>query len=115
MEYVLVRSKRSGILMKALPGGEIRIWAPARMGLKVIDDVVREHMDELEGMQERLEKTLENNRLLHPVEEGSRICIEGKAYDLHRVKLGRTSLRIADGVCTLSLSSPDDQEAVRAA
>ena len=71
-EYVLVRSQRQDVLLKALPGGETRVYAPSTLALRRADELVLERLEELERMHARLEEQLRLNRLRHPVGEGSR-------------------------------------------
>ena len=115
LTYVLVRSRRRDVLLKALPGGETRVYAPGTLPLKQADALVLERMEALLSMHQRLEEQLRKNRLEHPVEEGSRICIEGEAYALRRVQGRQVRLEIEGDECILTLPAPDDAEAVRAA
>ena len=115
LTYVLVRSRRQDVLLKALPGGETRVYAPSALPLKRADQLVLERMEELIGMHMRLEDQLRKNRLDHPVGEGSRICIEGEAYILRRVQGRTVSLKTVGEECILTLPEPDDENAVRAA
>lgn len=115
LTYVLVRSRRRDVLLKALPGGETRVYAPSTLPLKRTDELVLERMEELLHMHARLENQLQENRLRHPVAEGSRICIEGETYVLERVQGARTSLKLEGDRCILSLPRPEDEDAVRAA
>lgn len=114
LTYILVRSQRRDVLLKALPGGETRVYAPGILPLRRADELVLERMEELLRMHARLEDQLRQNRLLHPVAEGSRICIEGEAYALERVQGGRVSLKLTGERCILTLPNPDDEDAVRA-
>ena len=115
LEYVLIRSQRRDVLLKALPGGETRVYAPSWARIREIDALVRSRAGELRRMHEELEHALERNRLNHPVSEGSRICIEGTAYALRRVPGARVALKLAGEDCVLSLADPEDEEQVRAA
>lgn len=115
LEYILIRSRRRDVLLKALPGGETRVYAPGYMPLREADAIVKRKMDELLGMHARLERQLAENRLLHPVEEGSRICIEGEAYTLKRVQGARVSMALEGENCMLTLPEPENETAVRAA
>ena len=115
LEYNLIRSQRRDVLLKALPGGETRVYAPSTLPLKQADALVRERMDELISMHNRLEEQLRQNRLRHPVEEGSRICIEGESYILRRVAGSRIGMRLEGENCILTLPHPDSEEHVRAA
>lgn len=115
LEYILIRSRRHDVLFKALPGGETRVYAPAYLPLKETDRMVRERMDELLRMHERLKMQLAENRLRHPVAEGSRICIEGEVYALRRMPGKQTTLKLEGETCILTLPEPDSEESVRAA
>lgn len=115
LEYTLVRSRRRDVMLKALPGGETRVYAPTYLPLREADAMVRARMDELLDMHRRLENIIEENRLRHPVAEGSRICIEGEACILERRRGSRIGMKLQDGRCILTLPDPDDENAVRAA
>ena len=115
LTYVLVRSRRRDVLLKALPGGETRVYAPSTLPLKRTDELVLIRMEELLAMHERLEDQLRENRLSHPVAEGSRICIEGEAYALRRVQGRQVGLQLEGHTCILTLPKPDDEDSVRAA
>ena len=115
LTYVLVRSRRQDVLLKALPGGETRVYAPSSLPLKRTDELVITRMEELLQLHARLEDQLRENRLRHPVQEGSRICIEGEAYALKRAQGRQVSLKIEGGDCILTLPQPEDEDAVRAA
>ena len=114
LTYTLIRSGRADVLLKALPGGEVRVYAPQIARLKQIDAIVREKMDELLEMQSALENRLRENRLAHPVAPGSRICIEGRVCTLELRAGSRVALNLRGDVCTLTLPSPDDDGIVRA-
>ena len=115
ISYNLIRSRRRDVLLKALPGGETRVYAPAGLSLKQADALVQARIAELLEMHRRLEHQIEENRLRHPVAPGSRICIEGGVYALKIQASGRTTLKLEDETCILSLKAPDDEAAVRAA
>ena len=115
LTYVLVRSRRRDVLLKALPGGETRVYAPSILPLKRTDELVLARMEELLAMHERLEDQLRENRLSRPVAEGSRICIEGGVYALKRVQGRPVGLKLEGDTCILTLPQPDDEDAVRAA
>ena len=115
LAYTLIRSNRRDVLLKALPGGETRVYAPAQLPLKQADALVKERMDHLLEMHRQLENQIAENRLNHPVNPGSRICIEGRAYALNLQQGGRISLKIHGEGCTLTLPHPQDEDSVRAA
>lgn len=115
LEYTLVKSDRKNVLMKVLPGGEVRVWAPRYGHLKDIDSVVAKHISELKDMIDNVENALRKNRLDHPIEEGSCISIEGVSHRLHRIQGDRMHMEIKNGMCILTLAEPNDEEQVRAA
>jgi len=115
LTYSLIRSTRRDVLLKALPGGETRVYAPAGLSLKQADRLVAGRLDELLRMHRELEHQIEENRLRHPVAPGSRICIEGRAYALVLQPGMRTSLKIEGESCILTLKDPQDESCVRTA
>lgn len=115
LEYTLMRTRRRDVLIRALPGGETRVYAPAQAKLKALDALVAERIPQIAGMHAELERALVENRLRHPVSEGSRICVEGRGYALHMAFGPRAALCLADGDCLLTLPHPEDAEAVREA
>ena len=115
LDYILIRSRRQDVLLKALPGGETRVYAPSVLPLKKADQLVLERMDQLLEMHRRLEHQIEENRLRHPVAPGSKICIEGEAYELALRQSARVSLKIESERCILSLPEPENEVAVRSA
>ena len=114
-EYTLIRSRRRDVLLKALPGGETRVYAPSWAHMRDIDELVRSRAGELRRMHEELEHALERSRLRHPVSEGSRVCVEGRSYTLKRSAGARVALKLAGEECLLTLNDPEDEEQVRAA
>ncbi len=115
IDYVLIRSRRGDVLLKALPGGETRVYAPGWARIRDLDALVCERAEEIRRMHAELESNIARNRLAHPVEEGSRICIEGAPYALKRLPGARVSLRLAGDACLLTLPEPEDEERVREA
>lgn len=115
LEYTLMRTGRRDVLIRALPGGETRVYAPAQAQLKALDALVAARIPQLVSMHAQLERALLENRLRHPLSEGSRICIEGKGYALHLTAGHDTALSISGGDCLLTLPHPEDAEAVRGA
>ena len=89
------------------------MYAPAYLRLKDIDRMVLERMEEITAMHRQLEHALEENRLKHPVEPGSRICVEGRGLELALEKAERISLKIEGERCILRLREPGNEEAVR--
>ena len=62
-EYILIRSRRRDVLLKALPGGETRVYAPGWAHIRDVDELVRSRAGELRRMHEELEFALARNRL----------------------------------------------------
>lgn len=115
LKYTLICTARRDVLIKALPGHETRVYAPAGARLRDVDALVAQRMDEIIAMHARLEAELAQNRLAHPLHPGSRICIEGRSCALRLVHGARISLSLTDGECALTLPHTADEEAVRAA
>ena len=115
LEYILVQTSRRDVLFKALPGGEVRVYAPAYMRLRELDELVRERAGALREMGRRLDEKLEQDRLAHPVGEGCPILIEGERRALRLAAGKRVSGELAGGEYRLTLPQPDLEEAVRAA
>lgn len=113
--YTLIQTSRHSILLKVLPEGETRVYAPAWMHLRDIDNWVSQHCTEVAAMHERLDEELESSRLSHPVTEGSRVCVEGKDYVLHLEYGRRVTLRLVEDECILTLPEPQNEDKVRGA
>lgn len=115
LEYILVQSNRKSVLFQALPGGVTKVYAPTYARLRDIDAMVRERMEELFAMHDKLETELIKNRLDHPVAPGSRICVEGVGRELVLEKGDRVSLKMDENRCVLRLRDPENEDAVRQA
>lgn len=115
LDYILIRAQRRDVLLKALPGGETRVYAPAGARLRDVDALVRDRAAELLAMHAALERQLRENRLRHPVAQGSRVCVEGRAYALKLKRDARVRMALDGGDFVLSLPAPEDEDAVRAA
>lgn len=115
LDYILIRAQRRDVLLKALPGGETRVYAPAGARLRDVDALVRERAAELLEMHAALERQLQENRLRHPVAQGSRICVEGRAYALKLSQGARVRMDLDGEDFLLTLPAPGDEAAVRAA
>ena len=115
LEYILIRSQRKNVLLQALPEGKTRVYAPSYMHLREVDALVRSRITELAGMHDALENQIRENRLMHPVDDGSRICVDGRAYSLELVQADRVRMELEGSICRLQLPDPNDEEQVRAA
>ena len=114
IEYTLIQTVRRNVLFKALPG-ELRVYAPKTLGLRQVDAMVRERAGQLEGMLNRVDQRIEEDRRAHPVTDGSPILLEGERRTLRLHRGARQSIRVEDGELHLTLRDPDSDEAVRAA
>lgn len=108
LEYILIRSQRRDVLFKALPEGETRVYAPAWIRLRDVDDMVRSRIGELEEMHRRVDFELAQNRLEHPVSDGSRICVEGKARKLLLERSDKIEMQITEENLLLRLPDASD-------
>ena len=115
VEYTLIQASRRDVLFQALPEAGIRVYAPKYLGLRAVDDMVRQRAGELIAMQRSVEARLEADRRAHPVADGSPILIEGERCALRLHRGSRRTGRVADGEYHLTLPEPDSDPAVRAA
>ena len=114
IEYILIQTARSNVLLQALPEGPTRVYAPKRMKLREIDETVRQNAEKIAQMHESLDRKLDEDRAGKPVSEGSLISVEGCQMALH-LHAGRTRAEFGNGELHLWLNQPDDELAVRAA
>lgn len=115
IEYTLIQSSRRDVLLQALPEAGIRVYAPKYMGLRAVDDLVRQRSDQLLQMQQSVEAKLEADRRAHPVTDGSPILIEGRRCALRLHKGARRTGKLVGEEYHLTLPEPDSDPAVRAA
>ena len=115
IEYTLIQSSRQDVLLQALPQAGIRVYAPKYMGLRAVDDLVRQRAEELTRMQQSVEARLEADRRAHPVVDGSPILIEGRRCVLRLHKGPRRTGKLVGEEYHLTLPEPDSDPAVRAA
>ena len=115
IEYTLMQSVRGNVMFKALPGGEIRVYAPKYMHLREIDAMVAQRADTLRGMCDALDRRLEEERREHPVTQGSEIPIEGRLCVIRLNRAPGIRGEIAEGELRLALPEPASDSAVRAA
>ena len=113
IEYELIRQSRKSILVKALPEGVIRAYAPSYVPLRAVDDFVRSRADEIARMQDEVERAWTESRRQNALKDGRLIWFEGKQYAL-ALSRGRASVRFADGAVAVSAPDPGDEDAVRA-
>ena len=115
IEYTLIQSSRRDVLLQALPEAGIRVYAPKAMGLRAVDDLVRQRADQLMQMQQSVEARLEADRRAHPVTDGSPILVEGVRCALRLHKGARRTGKLVGEELHLTLPEPDSDPAVRAA
>ena len=115
VEYTLVQTSRSNVLFKALPEGELKVYAPRYMRLKDIDGMVRDRAPELLEMLDRVEARAAQQRAEHPVSDGSPVMIEGRRYALRLLSGRRVKGELIGNEYWLALPDPEDEDAVRAA
>ena len=115
LKYTLISTSRRNVLIKALPGGETRVYAPSGARLRDVDAIVASRIDEILRMQTNIDEAVRQNRLAHPLRPGSRVCIEGKPYALRLQTGRRTEMRLDGDECILTLNDIEDEERVRAA
>ena len=114
IEYILIQSVRSNVLLQALPEGKTRVYAPKHMKLREIDETVRQNAEKIAGLHEKLDRQLDEDRKQHPVSDGSLIAVVGQMLRL-KLHEGRTRAKFENGEIQLWLKTPGDEEAVRAA
>ena len=105
LEYTLIQSRRADVLFQALPQAGIRVYAPKYLGLRIVDDMVRQRAAELIDMQRAVEARLEAGRRAHPVSDGSPILVEGRQLTLRLFRGGRVRDEIAGGEYKSALSA----------
>lgn len=113
IEYTLIQTVRSSVLFQALPEGVIRVYAPRAMGLRAIDQMVRERAAELWDMGRALDQRIEQDRRNHPVGDGAAIMIEGVPHIIRISEGAKPGGTIGAGELRLTVPDPSDDAAVR--
>lgn len=104
IEYTLIQTSRSNILIQALEGGLTRVYAPKHARLGDIDSVVRENAEKIMSMSEALRPA--------PLKNGDAVRIEG-IERLVEIRKGPASVTLTDNRFVISSPNPDDADAVR--
>ena len=114
LEYNLIQtSRKSGIQIKALPGGETRVYAPMWMHLRDIDAAVRGELDVILKMHEAVARSIDDRKAAHPSTEGSTVTVEGKPRSLHLIQGGSVKLELDGERLNLTLPNPESIDSVR--
>lgn len=115
IEYTLIQAVRRDVLLQALPEGATRVYAPKRIALREIDELVRKNAEQIVVMHQKLDA----ERKRPPVSDGSELTIEGERWRLRLSESARTRAQFipaeSGGELRLSLRQPGDEEAVRSA
>ena len=114
IEYILIQTARSNVLLQALPEGQTRVYAPKQMRLREIDETVRLNAEKIAGMHADLDRRLDEDRKNRPVSEGSLISVEGGRLAL-RLHEGRVRAEFGADELHLWLKAPGEEAEVRAA
>lgn len=114
IEYILIQTARSNVLLQALPEGQTRVYAPKRMRLREIDETVRLNAEKIAGMHADLDRRLDEDRKNRPVSEDSLISVEGGRLAL-RLHEGRVRAEFGADELHLWLKAPGEEAEVRAA
>ena len=115
IEYTLIKAARKNVLFQALPGGVTRVYAPSYMRLREIDEMVRQRADQIADMHQTVDRHLEEDRINHPVSEGSTLMIEGKPHIIRLHQGKRIKGEIIAGEYHITLPEPGSDPHVRAA
>ena len=114
LQYILIQSVRKDVLLQALPEGVTRVYAPKRMRLRDVDELVRQNAERIFAMHGKLDRRIDEDRRRHPVGEGCSICVEGRPRTL-RLHGGQARWELKEDELHLWLDAPQEEQAVRAA
>ncbi len=114
IEYELIRQARKDILIKALPEGVTRVYAPGYSHLRDVDEVVRARMDEILRMQDEVDRAWTESKSRNALKDGRLIWFEGRQYAL-KIGRGQTDVRFGDDDVFVWVDDPQDEESVREA
>ena len=114
IEYELIRQARRDILLKVLPEGVVRVYAPSYAHLRDVDGVVRERAEELDRMRDAVDRAWTETRAKNALRDGRMLWYEGRQYALRCLR-GQTDVSFAGDEVLVWTADPADEEAVRAA
>jgi predicted metal-dependent hydrolase len=104
IEYTLVQAPRRDVLIQALYGGVIRVYAPKSARLKDVDRLVMENSKMILETRERLKPA--------PLRDGETIMIEGAPRTV-RLRSGSPGGQLAPGEFIITAPDVSDGDSVR--
>ena len=103
VEYTLISARRENVLLQALPGDKIRVYAPNTASLRDMDALVRERLAWIDEMHARLR--LESPA---PTLDGAKtVLLEGRRVPLTVNPGARNSVALRDGGIVMTTSEAD--------
>lgn len=115
IDYDLYRTGRTSVMLRVLPNGETRVYAPTAAHLRSVDRFVAEHARDILRMRETLDANIAEYHRNHPVGEGVRIPVEGRPVPIRVHEAARRMCRVNEDSVDLYLTDPGDEDAARAA
>ena len=103
VEYTLISARRENVLLQALPGDRIRVYAPAGARLRDMDDLVKSRMDWIDEMHAQL-------RLEAPpptLAGAETVLLEGRRVPLTVVPGARGAVVLRDGGIYMTTAETD--------
>ena len=104
VDYILIQTSRRNVQIKALPGGETRVYAPAWMRLRDVDAIVSKKIDAIVRMHKALDRAVNADHAAHPVGEGKPDFRRGNA-EKTAFAMRETDFDEAFGRCTGAYAS----------
>ncbi len=115
IDYDLFRTSRKNVMLRVLPNGETRVYAPGAAHLKSIDAFVAEHAQDVLRMQRALDANIAKYHSDHPIGDGIHISLEGRPVPIRVHTSAKCMCRAGDDSIDLYMTDPDDDAAARAA
>ena len=112
IEYQLIRQARRDVLLKVLPEGIVRVYAPSYAQLRMVDDLVHSRADELMRMRDEVDKAWTESCAQNALKDGRMIWLEGRQYAL-RCREGAPSVRFSGDEVVVCAPDPRDEDALR--
>ena len=112
IEYELVQTARASLELRALPDGQLRLFAPRTYPLRQADAFVRERAEWIRQARARLDAYHSREAERFPMTDGMILPLEGEQWTLRLEKAARPETRFEGGV--VLLKGPDlSPDAVR--